>query len=82
MGHTLYVARNFADYHDVKRNSGAAVLQSVNYLDDVSHRIIFAGVPSNCGPKVKKSDAEWQAYPSKQKLNLIEGGSLMVIDES
>ena len=79
MCHASYVARNFADYHDVERNSGAAVLQSVNYLDDVSHRIIFAGDPANWGPKVKKSDAEWQAYLRKQQLHLNEGRGSMVM---
>ena len=31
-GHASDVARNFADYHDVERNSGVAVLQSVSFF--------------------------------------------------
>jgi hypothetical protein len=79
MGHASDIARNFADYHDVERNSGVAVLQSVSFLDDVSHRIIFAGDPANWGSKVKKSDAQWEAYRSKQQLHLNSGGGSMVM---
>ena len=41
MGHASDVARNFADYHNVERKSGAAILQSVSFLDGVTHRMIL-----------------------------------------
>ncbi|HAS19681.1 MAG TPA: hypothetical protein DCR42_06735 [Flavobacteriaceae bacterium] len=65
MGEAPDVARLFAEYHDVERKSGAAVLQSVNYLKGATHRILFAGDPANWGEKVKKTDAEWEAYTGK-----------------
>tara|TARA_X000001036_G_C20639096_1_gene790420 strand:- start:21 stop:695 length:675 start_codon:yes stop_codon:yes gene_type:complete len=78
-GHASDVARNFADYHDVERKSGAAILQSVSFLDGVTHRMIFAGDPANWGPKVERSDAEWEAYLRKQQLHINSGGGSMVM---
>ena len=79
MGHAADVARNFADYHNVERKSGAAILQSVSFVDGVTHRMMFAGDPENWGPKVKKSDAEWEAYLRKQQLHTNRGGGSMVM---
>jgi|TARA_B110000046_G_scaffold166655_1_gene183750 hypothetical protein len=79
MGHASDVARNFADYHDVERKSGGAILQSVSFVDGVTHRMIFAGDPENWGPKVKKSDAEWEAYLRKQQLHTNRAGGSMVM---
>ena len=79
MGHASDVARNFADYHNVERKSGAAILQSVSFLDGITHRMIFAGDPANWGPKVEKSDAEWEAYLRKQQLHINSGGGSMVM---
>ena len=79
MGHASDGARNFADYHNVERKSGAAILQSVSFLDGVTHRMIFAGDPANWGPKVEKSDAEWEAYLRKQQLHINSGGGSMVM---
>ena len=53
MGEEADVARLFAEYHDVERKSGAAVLQSVGYLGGISHRIVFAGDPANWGEKLR-----------------------------
>jgi hypothetical protein len=79
MGEAAEVARLFKDYHDVERKSGAAVLQSVNYLEGVTHRIIFAGDPANWGEKIEKSESEWQAYIGKiqKKINRASGSMVM-----
>jgi hypothetical protein len=65
MGEAAEVARLFKNYHDVERKSGAAVIQSANYLDGVTHRLIFAGDPANWGEKTERSESEWQAYIGK-----------------
>ena len=68
MGEEADVARLFAEYHDVERKSGAAVLQSVGYLGGISHRIVFAGDPANWGRKDSLSnDDKWSVFI--QKLN-------------
>lgn len=79
MGEASEVAKLFEGYHNVERKSGAAVLQRANYLDGVTHRIIFAGDPSNWGVKKERTSAEWQAYLGKvqKKLNSANGSMVM-----
>ena len=80
MGAAEEVAGLFAEYSDVERKSGASVLQRVNYLgDNVSHRILQVGDPSNWGFKVEKTDAEWDAYLGKIRRNLNGGTGSMVM---
>ena len=78
MGEEADVARLFAEYHDVERKSGAAVLQSVGYLGGISHRIVFAGDPANWGEKVERSDAEWEAYIGKMRPHFNDVNRSMV----
>jgi hypothetical protein len=79
MGEATEVARLFKNYHDVERKSGAAVIQSANYLDGVTHRLIFAGDPANWGEKTERSESEWQAYIGKiqKKINNANGSMVM-----
>ena len=71
-GHASDVARNFADYHDVERKSGAAILQSVSFLDGVTHRMIFAGDPANWGRSDSLSNEDKWAVFSHKLNNHIE----------
>jgi len=59
------MARLFEEYHKGPRNSGGAHFSSVNYLDNVTHRVIFAGDPANFGAKKIPTQAEQEAYMSK-----------------
>jgi len=79
MGHEDEVARLFKSYHDVERKSGAAVLNSVNYLEGVTHQVIFAGDPSNWGEKVEKTNSEWEAYIGKLRTHLNAANGAMVM---
>ena len=79
MGHEDEVARLFKSYHDVERKSGAAVLSSVNYLEGVTHQVIFAGDPANWGEKVEKTNSEWEAYIGKLRTHLNAANGAMVM---
>ncbi len=79
MGHNSDIARNFADYWDVEYKTGGMILQSVSFLEGVTHRVIASGDPSNWGTKIEKSQSEWQAHLSKQRLHLNDAEGSMVM---
>ena len=57
------VAQLFEDYHGKgKRKSGSVHLQRVRFLNDVTHRILLTGDPSNWGNETERPASEWQAY--------------------
>ena len=52
----------FNDFFDVEYKSGGVMLQSVSFRNDVTHRIVFYGDPSNCGTVEERQPGHWQNF--------------------
>ena len=62
-GDESQVGELFKEFHGKhKRKSGAITLQRVQFLNDVTHRILLTGNPNNWGWEVQPPESEWQAY--------------------
>ena len=63
-GHAPSVLNLFSDFAEGQEwNEGSGVmLQSVQFKNGVTHRILAWGDPENFGTKQEKTDSEWTAY--------------------
>ena len=63
-GHAPSVLNIFSDFAEGQEwNEGSGVmLQSVQFKNGVTHRILAWGNPENFGTKQEKTDSEWTAY--------------------
>ena len=61
-GSEAQVEKIFEQYFNRERKSGAAILQRVRFLDNVTHRILITGDPANWGSKEEIIDVEWNAF--------------------
>ncbi len=52
----------FNDFFDVEYKSGGVMLQSVSFRNDVTHRIVFYGDPSNWGTVEERQPGQWQNF--------------------
>ena len=57
----LNLFTDFAEGHEWNEGSGV-MLQSVQFKNGVTHRILAWGDPENFGTKQEKTDSEWTAY--------------------
>ena len=57
----LNLFTDFAEGHEWNEGSGV-MLQSVQFKNGVTHRILAWGNPENFGTKQEKTDSEWTAY--------------------
>ena len=62
-GDESQVGELFKEFHGKhKRKSGTITLQRVQFLNDVTHRILLTGNPNNWGWEMQPPESEWQAY--------------------
>ena len=65
-GHEGDVVETFSDFSgNEKWKSGGVLLQSVNFKNEVTHRIVVYGDPENWGTERDRSDDEWELYREK-----------------
>jgi hypothetical protein len=57
----LNLFTDFAEGHEWNEGSGV-MLQSVQFKNGVTHRVLAWGDPENFGAKQEKTDSEWTAY--------------------
>jgi hypothetical protein len=57
----LNLFTDFAEGHEWNEGSGV-ILQSVQFKNGVTHRVLAWGDPENFGAKQEKTDSEWTAY--------------------
>jgi hypothetical protein len=56
------VVNLFNNFFDQEYKSGGVMLQSVSFRNDITHRIVFYGDPSNWGSVEERGDGEWDNF--------------------